>query len=105
MECNTTTYSDLTELTEEERRAMDSIDMTPILGTPAERLRFAMDKAVEFMRLRKVAESSQKVACSEQRQQAEVASNAFRVLREVRKDNGLSQDSKDMIDKFLGPWA
>lgn len=95
----------LRELTEEERKAVDSIDMTPILGTPAERLQMAMDKAIEYMRKWKLAESSQKMAWSEQRQQAEIASNAFRVLREVRKDNGLSQDSKDMIDKFLGPWA
>jgi len=91
--------------TEEERKAVDSIDMTPILGTPAERLRMAMDKAIEYMRKWKLAESSQKMAWSEQRQQAEIASNAFSVLREIRKDNGLSEDSKDMIDKFLGPWS
>ena len=95
----------LHELTDEERKAVDAIDMTPILGTPAERLQMAMDKAIEYMRKWKLSESSQKMAWSEQRQQAEIASNAFRVLREVRKDNGLSQDSKDMIDKFLRPWA
>jgi hypothetical protein len=95
----------LHELTDEERTAVDAIDMTPILGTPAERLQMAMDKAIDYMRKWKLSESSQKMAWSEQRQQAEIASNAFRVLREIRKDNGLSQDSKDMIDKFLGPWA
>ena len=40
------------ELTVEERRALDAVDMTPILGTLEERLRFAIDKAVQFMRER-----------------------------------------------------
>lgn len=95
----------LPELSAEELKALDSIDMTPILGTPAERLQFAMDKAVEFMRKLKVAETSQKVAWNEHRFQADVAANAIKLLREVRKDPGLSMDLKGSIDKFLGPWA
>lgn len=95
----------LPEFTAEELQALDSIDMTPILGTPADRLQFAMDKAVEFMRKLKMAETSQKVAWNEHRTQADLASNAFKLLREVRKDPGLSMDLKQAIDKFLGPWA
>ena len=96
---------ELPELTEEERKALDSIDMTPILGSPAERLRLAMDKAVEYMRRWRIAEASRKMAFGEQRQQAQIAARAFRILRDVRKDEGLSQSSKSMIDDFLGPWG
>lgn len=50
----------LLDLTDEERRAMDAIDMTPILGSPAERLKLAMDTAVKYMRRLRVAESAAK---------------------------------------------
>ena len=46
----------LPELTPEEKAAFDSIDMTPILGTPSERLQFAMDKAMEYFRRATLAE-------------------------------------------------
>lgn len=95
---------DLPELTDEERKEIDSMDMTPILGSPAERLRLALDKAVDFMMRLKVAEASQKMAWSEQRQQAELAEKAFTILRQVRKDSRLGKKSQAMIDEFLGPW-
>jgi chromosome segregation ATPase len=44
--------ADLPELSETERQALEMVDMTPILGTPEERLRRAMDAAVRFMRQR-----------------------------------------------------
>ena len=47
---------DLPELTPEEKAAIDAIDMTPILGTPSERLQFAMDKAMEYFRRARLAE-------------------------------------------------
>ena len=53
-------YGVLPELTPEERRALDAVDMTPILGTVEERLRFAMDKAVQFMRERDMALASER---------------------------------------------
>jgi len=56
----------LPELTQEEKAALDSINMTEILGTPAERLRFALDKAMQFMRERNVARASEKMAWAEQ---------------------------------------
>jgi len=56
----------LPELTQEEKAALYSIDMTEILGTPAERLQFALDKAVQFMRERNVAKASEKMAWAEQ---------------------------------------
>lgn len=93
------------EWTKEECIAADLVNMTPILGTPSERLQMAVDKAAEFMQKLKLAEASQKVAWSEQRQQAKIAENALHILREVRKDSQLSQASKDIIDKFLGPWS
>ena len=57
----------LPELTPEEKAALDSIDMTEILGTPAERLQFALDKAVQFMREKNVAKASEKMAWAEHR--------------------------------------
>ena len=56
---------DLPELSEKERRAMESVDMTPILGTPAERLRLAVDTAIRFMRERDVAQTSARMAWGE----------------------------------------
>jgi hypothetical protein len=47
--------SELPELSKEEKEAIAKIDMTPILGTVEERLRFAMDKAMQFMRERNLA--------------------------------------------------
>ena len=46
----------LPELTPEEKAAIDAIDMTPILGTPSERLQFAMDKAIVYFRRARLAE-------------------------------------------------
>ena len=46
----------LPELTPEEQAALDAIDMTPILGTPSERLQFAMDKAMCYFRRARLAE-------------------------------------------------
>lgn len=40
----------LPPLTPEEQEAFDSIDMTPILGTPSERLELAMKTALKYMR-------------------------------------------------------
>ena len=48
----------LPELTDEERRAMDAIDLPPILGTPAERLKRTMETAVRFMRRVRDAEAT-----------------------------------------------
>ena len=61
----TPTKRNLPELTPEERERMDSIDMTPILGTPSERLQFAMDKAMEYFRRARVAESQVKMLQAE----------------------------------------
>ena len=48
-------WDNLPELTDEERRALDGVDMTPILGTMEHRWRLAMDVAVRFMRERNEA--------------------------------------------------
>lgn len=45
-------WDNLPELNEKERRALDAVDMTPILGTMEERWRLAMDVAVRFLRER-----------------------------------------------------
>ena len=50
------TEKNLPELTPEEKAACGSIDMTPILGTPSERLQFAIDKAMEYFRRATLAE-------------------------------------------------
>ena len=95
----------LPELSECERKAMDAIDMTPILGTPSERLRFAIETAIRLGRKLAAAESSQKMAWNEHKTTSAIATNAMRVLRDVRQDSGLSEDSQKRIDEFLGPWG
>jgi len=50
----------LPELTDDERKAMDAIDMTPLLGSPSERLKLAMETAVKFMRKSREAETAAK---------------------------------------------
>jgi hypothetical protein len=55
----------LPELSDAELKAFNSIDMTPILGTPSERLQLAMDTAIRFMMERDVARASEKLAWHE----------------------------------------
>lgn len=43
---------ELPDLTPDERAAMEAADMTPILGTPAERYRTALDFAMQMFRQR-----------------------------------------------------
>ena len=50
------------ELTAKERAAIAAIDMTEILGTPEERFRFAMDRAIQYFRERNTARTSAELA-------------------------------------------
>ena len=92
------------ELTDEMRAACDAIDMTPLLGTPAERLRFALDKALKFWREKRLAVSAEKLAWSEHKQQAAIAGAAIALLKKVAKADGLDGGLRVEVEEFLGPW-
>ena len=53
------------ELTESELAAMNALDLSEILGTPQERIKFAMDKALQYFRERNIARTSEKMAWAE----------------------------------------
>lgn len=53
------------ELTEKERAALNALDLSEILGTPEERIRFALEKAVQYLRERNTSRSSEKMAWAE----------------------------------------
>ena len=94
----------LPQLTDEELKALNEVDMTPILGTPADRLKFAIDKAVEYMSKWKLAQAKERSAWNECSQQQKIAELAVSTLRVIRQDPLLSEQSKSCIDEFLGPW-
>lgn len=50
------------------------------------------------------AENSTKIAWNEHKIQSNLSSAAFKLLREIREDESLSEESKKSIDSFLGPW-
>ena len=76
----------MNELTPEEQAAIDSIDMTPILGTLSERLQFAMDKAVEYMRRARLAEKQVKMLQALCKQQAKDLEEAHDAIQSVLTD-------------------
>lgn len=45
-------FAHLPKLTDEERKAIDSVDMTPVLGTLEEQLTVATNAAIRYMRER-----------------------------------------------------
>jgi hypothetical protein len=89
-------YGVLPELTVEERRALETVDMTPILGTVEERLRFAMSKAMQFMCERDMA------LASEKQLRADAARYAF--LRDVKaQSHSLHMDGQRSY-RFRDGW-
>jgi hypothetical protein len=53
------------ELTQQERAALDALDLSEIFGTPEERIRFALNKALQYMQERNIAQSSAGMAWAE----------------------------------------
>lgn len=96
------------ELTEDELRAIDAIDMTAILGTPSERMKFAMHKAVYFMRKMNVAESACKLAWNEHKHQSELAARAIELIKDIHDDakfDFLTTATRRKIESFLLPYV
>lgn len=95
-------------LTKEDLQAIDAIDMTEILGTPSERIKFALHKAVYFMRRMNIAETACKVAWNEHKHQAELASKAVELIKDIHDDANYSQlttKTRRKIESFLLPYA
>lgn len=90
---------------EDELAKFNAVDMTPILGTPSERLQLAVNAANDYMLKLRVAESSAKMAWSEHAQQAKVTSDAIGLLREIHDkynhSESLSTDLRYRLDIFL----
>jgi len=72
------------ELTESELAAMNALDLSEILGTPQERIKFAMDKALQYFRERNIARTSEKMAWAEHAHRVKEIEQLQHELNELR---------------------
>ena len=96
------------ELTEKERAALNALDLSEILGTPEERIRFALDKAMQYLRERNIARLSEKMAWAEH---ARRVADIKRLQDELGKLTALRDaavkrlgDMNDLLSRGKGTW-
>ena len=92
---------ELPELTDDQRNAMNSMDMTPILGTLEERLEVVMRAAINFMRRARKAEAEN--ASLSERLEERTLQHRVQLDNAVRleSENAKLRDRIDKADSHL----
>jgi hypothetical protein len=81
-----------TELTEQDRAALNALDFSEIIGTPEERIGFALKKAMQYLRERNTAQASAGMAWAEHAQRVVEIEQLRTRVAELEAENAALAD-------------